>query len=148
LSLSPGERAIYEASIALARDALGPDAFASHQAAGRAMSLEEILAFGRTDAEHTDDTPAQVAGPRRHLAAATEAIDVTATLPAVDRPNPLTRRENEVAAAVARGLTNRQIAAELVISEGTVGVHLEHIFGKLEIRSRAQLAAWVVGRRA
>jgi non-specific serine/threonine protein kinase len=44
----------------------------------------------------------------------------------------------------ARGLTDREIAGELVIAEGTVGVHLERIFGKLGIRSRAQLATWVV----
>ena len=58
------------------------------------------------------------------------------------RVGPLTRRETEVAALAARGLTDRQIAAELVITEGTVGVHLERIFGKLGIRSRAQLAVW------
>ena len=60
--------------------------------------------------------------------------------------SPLTRRETEVAVLVARGLTNRQVANELVISEGTVSVHLEHIFSKLAFRSRAQLAVWVVER--
>jgi DNA-binding NarL/FixJ family response regulator len=60
------------------------------------------------------------------------------------RAGPLTRRETEVAALAAHGLTDRQIASELVITEGTVGVHLERIFGKLGIRSRVQLATWVV----
>jgi DNA-binding NarL/FixJ family response regulator len=53
-------------------------------------------------------------------------------------------REREVAALLARGFTNRQIAAELTIQEGTAGVHVEHIFGKLGFHSRAQVAAWAV----
>ena len=59
---------------------------------------------------------------------------------------PADRREREVAALVARGLTNREIARELVITEGTVGVHVEHILAKLELRSRTQVAAWVIRR--
>jgi DNA-binding CsgD family transcriptional regulator/tetratricopeptide (TPR) repeat protein len=56
----------------------------------------------------------------------------------------LTPREREVAALVARGLTNRQIAAALVISERTADVHVSNILNKLTLNSRAQLAAWVV----
>ena len=61
-------------------------------------------------------------------------------------PSPLTRREREVAALVARGQTDRQIAEALVITEGTVGVHLANIFTKLDL----QLArpARRLGRRA
>jgi hypothetical protein len=47
----------------------------------------------------------------------------------------LTRREREVAVLMARGLTNRQIADELVIAEGTAGVHVDHILNKLGFRS-------------
>jgi non-specific serine/threonine protein kinase len=60
---------------------------------------------------------------------------------------PLSRREREVAVLVARGLTNRQIAEQLVIAERTVEGHLERIRGKLGLRSRTQIAVWVVGRR-
>jgi non-specific serine/threonine protein kinase len=56
----------------------------------------------------------------------------------------LTPREREVAALVARGLTNRQIAGNLVISERTADVHVSNILNKLTLNSRAQLAAWVV----
>jgi predicted ATPase/DNA-binding CsgD family transcriptional regulator len=56
----------------------------------------------------------------------------------------LTPREREVATLVARGLTNRQIAATLVISERTADVHVSNILNKLTLNSRAQLAAWVV----
>jgi DNA-binding CsgD family transcriptional regulator/sugar lactone lactonase YvrE len=56
----------------------------------------------------------------------------------------LSRRELEVAALVADGLTNRDIANRLFISERTVDGHLEHIREKLEVNTRAQVAAWVV----
>jgi trimeric autotransporter adhesin len=58
----------------------------------------------------------------------------------------LSRRELEVAALVAEGLTNREIANRLFISERTVDGHLEHIREKLEMNTRAQVAAWVVRR--
>lgn len=54
----------------------------------------------------------------------------------------LTRREEQVAAHVAQGLTNRQIAATEHISERTVETHVRHIFTKLGFATRAQLAAW------
>jgi DNA-binding CsgD family transcriptional regulator/tetratricopeptide (TPR) repeat protein len=60
----------------------------------------------------------------------------------------LTPREREVAALVARGLTNLQVAEELTISERTVEGHVERILGKLEFRSRAQIAAWLSGVEA
>jgi predicted ATPase/DNA-binding CsgD family transcriptional regulator len=53
----------------------------------------------------------------------------------------LTPREREVAALVAKGLTNREIAACLVVSKRTVDAHLEHILGKLGYNSRVQVAA-------
>jgi predicted ATPase/DNA-binding CsgD family transcriptional regulator len=54
----------------------------------------------------------------------------------------LTRREAEVAALVARGLTNRDIAARLVLSVRTVEAHVDHILTKLGFHTRTQLAAW------
>ncbi|MFI5892590.1 AAA family ATPase [Actinoplanes sp. NPDC051513] len=50
----------------------------------------------------------------------------------------LTQREREVLAAVAEGLTNREIGERLFISERTVGVHVGHIFDKLQVRTRVQ----------
>lgn len=58
----------------------------------------------------------------------------------------LTAREREVAALVAEGLTNRQIAERLVISERTAETHVEQIRNKLGFRSRAQIAGWVAQR--
>ena len=56
----------------------------------------------------------------------------------------LTRTERTVATLVAQGLTNRQIAEQLFVSPRTVDAHLAHIFRKLDISSRARLAALMV----
>ncbi|RSZ61596.1 LuxR family transcriptional regulator [Corynebacterium hylobatis] len=60
---------------------------------------------------------------------------------------PLTTRELEVAEFVARGLTNREIAQELVLSRRTVDGHVERILAKLSFSSRTQVATWIVGQR-
>ena len=67
-----------------------------------------------------------------------------AAKPASARPDPapLTAREGEVAALVAQGLSNRDIAARLVISARTVETHVEHVMVKLGFTARAQIAAW------
>jgi ATP/maltotriose-dependent transcriptional regulator MalT len=57
----------------------------------------------------------------------------------------LTTREREVASLVAAGLSNKEIAERLVISERTAEGHVEHILGKLQFRSRSQIAAWQAG---
>jgi HD-GYP domain-containing protein (c-di-GMP phosphodiesterase class II) len=54
-----------------------------------------------------------------------------------DMPVGLTKREVEVLQQVAKGITNREISQELVISERTVAHHLEHIYDKIGISSRA-----------
>ena len=94
---------------------------------------------------------AKVESVRRHASSlnpirATElALGETATNEASgDRPLAgLTRRESEVAALVAEGMTNKAIAAKLVISQRTVHGHVEHILCKLGFTSRTQIAAWV-----
>jgi non-specific serine/threonine protein kinase len=62
--------------------------------------------------------------------------------PAVSDGAPLTRRELQVARLIAGGRSNKQIAAELVISQRTAENHVEHILTKLGFTSRAQVAAW------
>ena len=63
------------------------------------------------------------------------------------RPAALSPREAEVAKLVARGLTNRQIAERLVISERTAKNHVQHILVKLGFTTRSQIAAWSAGVR-
>jgi DNA-binding NarL/FixJ family response regulator len=55
---------------------------------------------------------------------------------------PLTVREFEVARLIANGLTNAQIAAELVVSPKTVSAHVEHILAKLGVGRRTEIATW------
>ena len=54
----------------------------------------------------------------------------------------LTARETEIVRMVATGLRNREIAANLIITEGTVKAHLHHIYQKLEMDSRVDLVRW------
>ena len=76
-----------------------------------------------------------------------EAVDLALANEPEDARGPsprqtLTQREAEVARFAARGLTNREIAAELSLSVRTVEVHVDHILTKLGFRTRTQLAAW------
>jgi len=59
----------------------------------------------------------------------------------------LTRRERQIAELVAEGLSNKDIAGRLVVSQRTAEGHVEHILTKLGFSSRAQIAAWVVENR-
>src|SRR5207253_11226018 len=59
----------------------------------------------------------------------------------------LSRRELEVAALLLEGMTDRQIAERLVITEGTAGVHVSHILNKLGFHSRTEIASWARQQR-
>ncbi len=114
--------------------------------------LEEGRAMGAAEAVHyAIGTPAAgasangaaaggssgAAGPAAGLAAGTAAV-----------PSTLTPREREIAALIARGLSNRAIADELVISQATVARHVANMLTKLGFSSRAQVAAWMARQRA
>ncbi|MEV0843080.1 response regulator transcription factor [Actinocatenispora sera] len=73
---------------------------------------------------------------RRLVAATTAAKPPVPAGPAL--PDGLTPREGEVLALIAAGLTNREIAAELYVSEATVKTHINNLFTKARLRDRAQ----------
>ena len=71
---------------------------------------------------------------------------LAASVPADGRFGTLTRRELEVAVFVARGMTNREIAELLVLSERTIDNHVQHVMDKLGAHRRSEIAAWVAAR--
>jgi predicted ATPase/DNA-binding CsgD family transcriptional regulator len=78
--------------------------------------------------------------------------EATAYASSPDEPgpesSPLSRREREVAALLAHGLSNREIAQQLVISERTAEAHVAHILTKLGLTTRLQIALWASEREA
>lgn len=72
--------------------------------------------------------------------------DLLGRLDGASRTGRLSAREDEVARLVAEGLTNRDIAQRLYISERTAQNHVQHILTKLEFTNRTQIAAWVTAR--
>jgi non-specific serine/threonine protein kinase len=113
----PTERASVEGTLALAHARLDPGAFDATWALGRSTSVD--VAVGLLDAP---ETPA----------------------PTAHQPLALTPREIEVVALIAQGLTNRQIAERLVVSERTTHAHVRNILDKLDLGSRTQVATWAV----
>jgi predicted ATPase/DNA-binding CsgD family transcriptional regulator len=103
-----------------AREDLGDKAFDAAFAKGMQLSNDEVIGYALSMDVET-----------AHPAAAHE-------------PQRLTHREAQIAGLVARGLTNRQIAETLVISQRTAESHIDHILTKLAFTSRSQIAAWAV----
>jgi predicted ATPase/DNA-binding CsgD family transcriptional regulator len=108
------------------RDALGSEPYEQAFAEGAAYSFDQAvsLALG----EGLDDESGSEAAARRRGRSVSGG---------------LTRREREIAGLLAEGLSNKEIAARLVISQRTVETHVDHVLGKLGITSRAQVASWV-----
>jgi predicted ATPase/DNA-binding CsgD family transcriptional regulator len=107
---------------------------------GAATPLDQVVAAAIADADELQSADASPAG---------DPADGPADGPAGDAVTdvPLTSREQEIAELVTEGLSNRQIAARLVISKRTVDAHIEHIYGKLGVSSRVQLATWLTSGR-
>jgi DNA-binding CsgD family transcriptional regulator len=108
----------YEHTLALIHAGLPAGDFEAEQAAGRAFSLAQAVEFAR-------NLPLAAAIPQH-------------------RPGDLTAREREIAALIARGLSNGEIAGELVVSKRTVEKHVANILSKLSFTNRAQIVRWAI----
>jgi DNA-binding CsgD family transcriptional regulator len=116
------EREGYEDDVALVREGLAKEEFASVWEEGRAMSLDAAVAYvsrGR--------------GERKRPSTGWAS---------------LTPSEIQVVRLVAEGLSNPQIGQRLFISKRTVQTHLKHVFAKLRLASRAELASEATRRQA
>jgi non-specific serine/threonine protein kinase len=155
-----GDRAasIEAAGILSAADALRASIGVQWQPVDRAeFERSRVAVLARLDGETFDD--AWKAGKALSLddaaGSAMRLLDGVLGIPAVSgrRPRPsrlpggLSRREYEVVQQIALGLTNREIAGVLSLSEKTIEMHVSHSLTKLDVRSRTQLAAWFVGLR-
>lgn len=125
-TFSPLQHYFYGPYIDAARTKLGEAVWEAAFAEGQAMTTEDAVEYALLDKEIALFTP---------------------RMPRSQQPATLTRREEEVAALVARGFTNRQIASELSISEHTVANHVAKILRKLGFDSRSQVTVWVVEQR-
>jgi predicted ATPase/DNA-binding CsgD family transcriptional regulator len=107
------------------RAELGDDAYAAAFRAGRELDFTAAIAFALEEGESAADAAARPASEPR-----------------------LTPRETQVAALVAEGLTNRQVATRLTITRRTAESHVENILTKLGLTSRTQIAIWVMEQAA
>ncbi|NMN98372.1 ATP-binding protein [Antrihabitans stalactiti] len=107
----------------VARQAMGNARFDTAFARGGQLMVEDMVTFALRERRASSIEPRQV-------------------------DSVLTAREREVANLVAQGMSNKDVAAKLVISRRTVDVHVEHIFAKFGFNSRTQIATWVAQQRA
>jgi non-specific serine/threonine protein kinase len=114
------------------RQALGEQAFQAAYHRGLGLPAEDAFACA-------------LQPPDKRLVKRPASAVPAAQAPAAPEPGvaPLTPRELQVARLVARGRSNKEIAARLVVAQRTAEGHVEHILAKLGFTSRAQVAAWV-----
>ena len=136
------DRQYYGLTAARARKALGDDRFEAAFAEGQKMSIDEALDLAFKTAEEIDEII---------LPASTELEVIPHHLPSRRETEKrkyggLTARERDVAAQIAQGKANQEIAGQLFVSLKTVEAHVTRILSKLGFTSRAQIAAWAVAK--
>jgi predicted ATPase len=116
---------------------LAPEAFAEATRRGNSDDLEAIIAAVVRDLSTLGEAPQAEDKSTTKLLSEPGTVSVSTTQPA-DLVEPLTPRELEVLQLMAEGLTNQQMAEELVISVGTVKWYTGQIYGKLGVSNRTQ----------
>ncbi len=122
----PALRTLEEPYLVGARSRLEEGAWTKAWEEGGAMSMERAIEYALSE----DDSSTIATRTPEHTSSATART-----------PPALTRREREVARLVAQGLTNRQIAEALFVSERTIDHHVSNILKKLSLSSREQVAS-------
>jgi predicted ATPase/DNA-binding CsgD family transcriptional regulator len=133
---APFAGARLERYLAPARRQLGEPAVARLWTEGTLLSADEAVALALGPDPGLASAPPNSTG---RAAGRMNGPPVAAVTP----PSTLTAREHEIAALIARGMTNRAIADELFISPATVARHVANILAKLGFESRTQIAAWM-----
>jgi len=110
--------------------------------AARIPGARLVSLAGRSHLPYAGDAAAVVRAILEFLGAREPPSEAPTAGPPDRRPGGLTARQLQVAALVAEGLTNRQIAERLGIQERSVEGHLERVRLRLGVTSRAQIAAW------
>lgn len=126
------------------RQALEPEAFTEAWGEGQVMSIDQAVDASRAVWEEAELGAAAVraAGGPQAVGVGDAHRRVSPPAPAKQPVMPLSHREQQVAALVVQGLTNREIAETLGIAEKTANAHIQNILNKLGFNSRAQIAAW------
>jgi predicted ATPase/class 3 adenylate cyclase/DNA-binding CsgD family transcriptional regulator len=135
------ERTYLDRLVDSLRRSMAPDEFETASSQGRHMSMEQAVESAQlalSDAEHAADSFPTGQAPQP------SSIDrrTPQVAPRKKSSPVLSQREREVAALVAQGCTNREIAETLGIAEKTANAHIQNILNKLGFNSRAQIAAW------
>jgi DNA-binding CsgD family transcriptional regulator len=118
----PAEQPPYDDCLAGVRARLGEDELAIAWAEGEALTIDEAVAYA-----------SRARSERKRPSSGWDA---------------LTPMEQRVVALAAEGLTNPQIAEKLFVARGTVKIHLSHVFSKLGVSTRAELASEATRRAA
>jgi non-specific serine/threonine protein kinase len=131
-------------SAAAAARVLGPGRYAELQARGADTPIEQIVALVLAGDDAVPSVPAPRTAWDDGAVTAAGQRGGAGQRGAAGQPetDELTSREREIAALVASGLSNREIASRLFISRRTVDAHVNHIYAKLKISSRVQLTIW------
>jgi non-specific serine/threonine protein kinase len=126
----PNDRKVFARALDMLHEALADDAFAAAWDAGRCLPVDDAIA-----------TAQELGGTSELSAAPLLVSDLLVGHGQTGQKQLLTARQLEVLRLVATGMSDREIAAELGLSERTVGRHLENIFARLSVSSRAAAAA-------
>ena len=133
--LSPEELEDYGRTVGSVRARLGEQPFTAAWNEGRMMTLEQLL-----EAPEPEGTPDSLLSVSHSTAVAKAPSEHF-------HDNNLTIRELEVLRLVAQGLTDAQIAKELVISPRTVNAHLTSIYSKIKVSSRSAATRYAIDRK-